>query len=93
MTDRPIGAGVNRLQARHWRDMSSAPRDGRFVLLTWMENGEPQEIFPMRRETDATNDTFAPGVRGMWVVPGGSLTWTEDDPQFGPTHWAPEFDA
>lgn len=81
------------LANRDWRDMKTAPRDGTVVLLTWMHNGKPQEIFPMQWQEAATNDFFAPGVTGMWVLPGGGATWTEHDLDGAPTHWAPEYDS
>lgn len=72
-----------------WQEMDSAPRDGRIILLTWMENGEPAEIWPMRWSRMGTNDFFAPGVIGIWELSDGSLTWNEADPMGAPTHWAP----
>lgn len=79
---------IERLEQRDWRDMSSAPRDGRFVLLTWMHAGEPQEVYAMRWESDAKNGLF-PGHRGFWVLLGGGMTWIEKDAfGGGPTHWA-----
>lgn len=78
---------------REWRPISTAPRDGRLILLTWMEGGKAQEVWPMRWETDATNWLFAPGVTGMWVLDGGGATWNEADPEGAPTHWAPRHDA
>lgn len=26
---------------------------------------------------------------GIWVLEGGGLTWTVEDPEAGPSHWAP----
>lgn len=31
-----------------WQPIEAAPRDGSVVLLTWMDDGEPQEIWPMQ---------------------------------------------
>lgn len=70
-----------------WQPLSSAPRDGTVVELTWMDDGKPQEIWPMQWAHIQRNDLFASGVVGMWVVPDGSLTWTEHNPDGAPTHW------
>lgn len=72
-----------------WRPISTAPRDGTEVDLTWMEDGQPQEIFPMRWQIFRNG-----GGKGIWAmqskVSGALLcTWTEDDPSEGPTHWRP----
>lgn len=72
-----------------WQPIDTAPRDGIVVELTWMENGRPQESFAMRWSATQRNPFFAPGVTGMWVVPNGSMTWTEHDPDGAPTHWRP----
>ena len=72
-----------------WQPIATAPRDGTIVDLTWMDDGEAQEIWPMQWGHIQRNGLFAPGVTGMWIVPDGSLTWTEHDPAGAPTHWRP----
>ena len=72
-----------------WQGIATAPRDGTIIELTWMDDGKPQEIWPMQWSHIQRNGLFAPGVVGMWVVPDGSLTWTEHDPAGAPTHWRP----
>ena len=70
-----------------WQPIHTAPRDGSLVDLTWMDNGIPQEIYRMRWLSDAENELFAPGIKGMWVLQGGGMTWTEDNSAGAPTHW------
>ena len=70
-----------------WQPISTAPRDGTEVDLTWMEDGKPQEVFPMRWQLFR-----AGGGWGIWAMMGrvsGALlcTWTEEDPDGAPTHW------
>ena len=62
--------------------MSTAPRDGRTVIVGDDDVGE----FLMRWNVDARNDLFAPGVSGMWEAPDKSMTWTEHEGA-GPTYW------
>lgn len=68
-----------------WQDISTAPKDGREVELTWMDNGRPQERFFMQWGHIKQNGLF-PGKVGMWMTPDGALTWN-DDGDGGPTHW------
>lgn len=72
-----------------WQDISTAPRDGREVELTWMDDGDPQERFIMRWDATATNTILPSGVVGLWVAPDGPLTWSEHNPDGAPTHWRP----
>ena len=72
-------------------NMDEAPRDGTEVELTWMEDGEPQEIWPMRWNPFASN-LIAQPHRGLWAMHdrySGALlcTWTESRPDGAPTHW------
>jgi len=77
-----------------WQDISTAPRDGTRVSLTWMENGKPQEIYHgMVWNRFAENPLFQDG-KGIWAlhsrVTGELLmTWTDADPDGAPTHWSP----
>jgi hypothetical protein len=71
-----------------WQPIHTAPRDGTLIYLTWMDKGEPQEVYPMRWGPKAENALF-PGVVGFWVLDGGEMTWTEHDPEGAPTHWRP----
>jgi hypothetical protein len=71
---------------REWQPIDTVPRDGRFVDLTWMDRGKPQEVYSqMRWDARATNGLF-PGKRGFWVHASGEFTWNEDG-DGGPTHW------
>lgn len=71
-----------------WQDISTAPKDGTLIELTWMENGRPQEIWPMQWAHIQKNGFF-PGKVGMWTAPDGSCTWNDEDPDGAPTHWRP----
>ena len=82
-------ARTGRSRFADWQTMDSAPRDGTPVELTWMENGKPQEIWPMRWCHIQRNEFFAPGKVGMWTLLGGGLTWNDDHPDGAPTHWRP----
>lgn len=67
-----------------WRPIETAPKDGRVIDLTWLEDGIPAEIWPMKWDHSQTNGLF-PGRVGMWVSLDGSVTWNDVDN--GPTHW------
>jgi hypothetical protein len=75
-----------------WLPISTAPRDGTKVTLTWVKDGKPQEIYPgMVWNRFAENKLFQYG-RGIWAYhdkrTGQILqTWTEEGGN-GPTHWA-----
>ncbi|MET4529119.1 hypothetical protein [Bradyrhizobium sp. JR18.2] len=73
-----------------WQPIATAPRDGTVVELTWMDNGRPQEIYPMQWGHIQRNKLFAGDTVGMWIMPNGAATWTEHDPDGAPTHWRPE---
>jgi hypothetical protein len=70
---------------QEWREIESAPRDGTVIDLTWMEDGCPQEIWPMFWSDLARNAMFGER-RGYWVIPGGGITWNPEG-DGGPTHW------
>lgn len=71
-----------------WLPIDSAPKDGRVIDLTWMEDGKPAEIWPMQWGHIQRNGLF-PANTGMWVTPDGSITWNGDPNDHGPTHWRP----
>lgn len=71
-----------------WRPMSSAPKDGSPVWLC-DEQGNAGGPFPMRWNPRGTNAFFQPNSVGIWELEGGGLTWTDEDPDGAPTHWAP----
>lgn len=71
-----------------WQPIETAPKDGSIIDLTWMENDEPQEIWPMQWGHIQKNGFF-PGRVGMWITPDGAITWNDDDRGGGPTHWRP----
>ncbi len=67
----------------HFLPIATAPRTGALIIVGADDAG----TFPMRWDGGATNDLFAPGVVGMWVLFDGTMTWRDD--QYGPTHWQP----
>ena len=74
-----------------WQPIATAPRDGTEILLTWMENGTPAEIYPMRWNPFASNPLVQSG-NGMWAMHDLAnsellVTWSETDPDGAPTHW------
>lgn len=72
--------------SQNWQCISSAPRDGSPVELTWFDGGEPAEIWTCQWAPLMANGLF-PGKVGFWVTPDGSMTWGEHDPDGAPTHW------
>lgn len=68
-----------------WQQIETAPKDGSTIVLTWMDDGKPQEQWPMRWDASMRNGLF-PGVVGMWTATDGSFTWNNP---CGPTHWKP----
>ncbi len=73
---------LNRAIQLHGRPIEMVPRDGTVVIVSDPDAG----AFPMRWNTSGTNGLL-PGVRGLWEMLGGGLTWSEDDGA-GPTSWA-----
>ena len=77
-----------------WQPIETAPKDGTFVNLTWMENGEPQEIFTHMVWNRFAGNPLVQNGKGIWVCRGRSgkilLTWSEETPDGAPTHWSPE---
>jgi len=71
---------------RPWFPIAVAPKDGTPLELTWMEDGEPQEIWTMQWGHIQKNGLFA-GKVGMWVMPCGLVTWNDDGKGGGPTHF------
>lgn len=69
-----------------WQDISSAPKTGEVIELTWFEDGYPQEIYQMFWNPQQRNQLF-PGIVGMWVTWDGSATWNPNNPAGAPTHW------
>lgn len=71
-------------------DMSAAPKDGTPVVLTWMENGEPQEIYPGMQWNPSIGNSLVQSHKGIWAMHSNTgevlFTWTEDN-EGGPTHW------
>jgi hypothetical protein len=79
---------LDREEVMDWQPIETAPKDGTVVELTWLENGKPQEIWPMQWAHIQRNGLF-PGKVGMWTLPNGGATWNDDDPDGAPTHWRP----
>lgn len=80
-----------------WQTIETAPRDGSLVDLTWLDNGRPQEIYPMCWNQFAENRAFQDG-KGIWAMHNretGALlcTWSEQHPDGAPTHWRPHVPA
>lgn len=76
-----------------WRPISTAPRDGTEIELTWLENGRAQEVYPMRWEPE-TQNRLVQDHPGIWALRNrltGDVvfTWSESDPDGAPTHWRP----
>lgn len=76
-----------------WRDISTAPKDGTEIVLTWMEDGKPQEQWPMRWEPNEGNPLVQSSI-GIWAMRDRNTgriycTWSEKMPDGSPTHWMP----
>lgn len=74
-----------------WKTMESAPRDGTEVVLTWFENGEPQEQWTMRWNPFGRNP-LVQSTRGIWEIRDPRtqeivLTWSEANHEGAPTHY------
>lgn len=79
--------------ATEWQPIETAPKDGTEIELTWMDGGEPAEIYPMRWNAFAENPLFQDG-KGIWAMHSRTtnelfMTWTDHDPAGAPTHWRP----
>lgn len=79
--------------SNEWQPIDTAPRDGTEIELTWMENGKPQEIYPMRWNAFASNNLVQDG-KGIWAMHSRInnallMTWCEQNPDGAPTHWRP----
>lgn len=71
-----------------WQPIETAPRDGSFLKLCWMEEDMiPNDVVFMQWGHIQRNGLF-PDKVGMWVHPSGSYTWN-DEGDGGPTHWMP----
>lgn len=68
-----------------WQPIEIAPKDGSLLELTWLYNGDAQDIWPMQWSHIQKNGFF-PGKVGFWTAPDGSMTW-DDSGEWGPTHW------
>lgn len=64
-----------------WQLIETAPRDGTVIEVAADACGS----FPMRWNPKGFNP-LASRKPGLWEIPDGSMTWTEDDGA-GPTHW------
>lgn len=71
-----------------WQPIETAPKDGTLIILSWLEDGEPQEQWPCQWGHIQRNGFF-PGKVGMWTAPDGSYTWGDSHPDGAPTHWRP----
>jgi len=69
-----------------WQPMETAPKDGSPVWLC-DEHGDAGGPFPMYWAANGTS--WAQRGVGIWVLDGGGLTWTDEDPEGAPTLWAP----
>lgn len=61
--------------------MTTAPRDGRTVIVGHDDMGE----HPMRWDAEAYN----PLTRkcGLWVARDDTFTWCDHPPEYGPQYW------
>lgn len=66
-----------------WQPISTAPKDGRVILVMHEEVGS----FLMAWNPIATNHLFAPDEVGMWEMADRSMTWKPGED--GPSHWMP----
>lgn len=76
-----------------WKPIETAPRDGTIITLTWMDGGEPQEIYPGFQWNPFASNHLVQGHKGIWAIHGKNgellMTWSEDNPDGAPTHWMP----
>jgi len=73
-----------------WQPIETAPRDGTEIVLTWMENGNPQEVYPHMVWNQFAGNKSVQDGKGIWALHGRSgailRTWSEANGD-GPTHW------
>ena len=64
--------------------MSTAPRDGSYILIGPDELGNDHL---MRWETRKVNPLFQTKSNGIWADPNDTYTWSEDRPEGAPEYW------